>query len=379
MPSTRNTSLSAPWTQPAFVGKRYLEDNQAGFNTLPGENPNQVLTYARRRAYGEITKCAPALLNLNIGGYTGPYKGLFNVTIWNDGKLTEPAAVMARNKAYARFRDRAVGENSAVGVFAAERREAYGMVYRRVTGLYRAYKHLRRGEFRQFLRELSVNPKRKHRSWVRSAANEASGLWLEYWFGWSPTITDIYNTVEVLTQDLPAGRYYGSAKARLAYYNKLVYQSNPTGNFEEIDQTAVYRAQMGATIKLVNPDLFLLNQLGLINPASVAWEIVPFSFVIDWFTQFGSSLNAMSDWVGLEVRDPYQTYTLKATKHNFRKRVASYPMDFTVEYLPEFRAQRLKGLYRPTPVYPVIGNFGKSKTRAATAVSLLTQLFLSGK
>jgi hypothetical protein len=42
-----------------------------------------------------------------------------------------------------------------------------------------------------------------------------------------------------------------------------------------------------------------LNQLGLLNPASLVWELVPWSFVVDWFCPIGPVLNAMTAPAGL--------------------------------------------------------------------------------
>ena len=41
------------------------------------------------------------------------------------------------------------------------------------------------------------------------------------------------------------------------------------------------------------------NQLGLLNPVSLAWELVPWSFVVDWVLPIGSVLSALSAPAGL--------------------------------------------------------------------------------
>jgi hypothetical protein len=37
-----------------------------------------------------------------------------------------------------------------------------------------------------------------------------------------------------------------------------------------------------------------LNDAGVLNPASVYWETIPFSFVVDWFVDVGGYLNAQA-------------------------------------------------------------------------------------
>jgi hypothetical protein len=40
--------------------------------------------------------------------------------------------------------------------------------------------------------------------------------------------------------------------------------------------------------------------LGVANPASIAWELVPYSFVVDWFVPVGNTLEAMTATAGLD-------------------------------------------------------------------------------
>jgi hypothetical protein len=50
--------------------------------------------------------------------------------------------------------------------------------------------------------------------------------------------------------------------------------------------------------KVTNPNLDLLQSLGLANPAEVIWELIPFSFLIDHVTGIGNFLSAFSDELG---------------------------------------------------------------------------------
>lgn len=65
----------------------------------------------------------------------------------------------------------------------------------------------------------------------------------------------------------------------------------------------------------------MLNQLGLANPLATAWELVSYSFVVDWFVPIGPVLNALSARAGLIFVDGsksnrvtgYATYTNRYT------------------------------------------------------------------
>lgn len=52
-----------------------------------------------------------------------------------------------------------------------------------------------------------------------------------------------------------------------------------------------------------NAALASLSKLGLANPAEVVWELVPFSFVLDWFLPVGDWLSTLDAAVGYEFLD----------------------------------------------------------------------------
>lgn len=296
----------------------------------------------------------------NVSGYWTAMDALaYNRQIKHTSSRWQPTI----NKAYSRLVNEVNGERSQIGVLFAEWRESQGMITKRALGLRNAYRSLRRGDFRKFLKELSVSPKRKHRSKVRNAANEASGLWLEYWFGWSPFIGDIYSACLQLSEPLPSGiRVQGSAKDTLF----SGFDTQPNGRTDFCLNTGVFRT--GARFSLVNPNLYLASQMGLINPASVVWELIPFSFLVDWVADIGSFLDSFSDFAGIRIDGPYQNS--KMVYHSER----SGRPDLDREVLDQVRFERKSGLLRPLPNLGVLQNLGQSHTRAATAVSLLVQV-----
>lgn len=363
----KNRNISVGFSGNAYVGQRAQVDQMTGYVTNANESRTQVLDYKRVREELKVTK---TLGNHPVSGVMQPGFGL----IWSDfldnqGRMSSAQGIRCRNKAYSRFKDKVVGSNSTLGVLAAERREAYGMIANRALGLYRAYRDLRRGNFRDALKQLSVDPKRKHRNKLTSAASEASSLWLEYWFGWSPTVNDLYGLGETLTKDLPDKRYSGSAKEVM----KLEQRPN---QYSYDNAKAIYRARTGATVRLTNPDVFLLQSLGLANPASILWETIPFSFVADWFFRFGDVIDSCTDFVGLAFTDTYQSYKLEKVERYGVYYAPGYYDEVTSSF-PGHAMFRDQGNISPTIAKPIWLDTWKSQTRAATAVSLLTQALTS--
>ncbi len=66
-------------------------------------------------------------------------------------------------------------------------------------------------------------------------------------------------------------------------------------------------ATISSRVRVDNPNLFLASRLGLTNPAAVAWELVPYSFVVDWFVNVGDYLNQFSEFHGVTLINPYHT------------------------------------------------------------------------
>jgi hypothetical protein len=50
---------------------------------------------------------------------------------------------------------------------------------------------------------------------------------------------------------------------------------------------------------MANTGSYLLESAGLVNPLSIAWELLPWSFVVDWFIPVGNTLEAMTAGYGL--------------------------------------------------------------------------------
>lgn len=324
-----------------------FSDVKAGFTDGDFVTP---LAYQRRYGVGK------AGLN-QYGSYFADDADSTGTEVRLDSSRWQPI----RNKAYSRLVDDIHGTRSQLGTSFAEWRESYGMIANRAMGLRKAYTSLRRGNFKRALKELSVDPKRKHRNKARNAANEASGLWLEYWFGWSPFLNDMYESVQQLDQPFPSGeRFQGSATGYLESGTRTSTSWNVCFN------KATFRT--GARVRLINPNLFLLNSLGLVNPLAVAWEVVPFSFMVDWVSDVSTYLESFTDFAGLEVSRAYNNGRLITSKSRGHVRD---PREAT---LAQVRFERKPGVLYPLPNLGVLMNLGQSKTRAVTAVSLLTQV-----
>lgn len=132
-------------------------------------------------------------------------------------------------------------------------------------------------------------------------------------------------------------------------------------------------ARMGVKFRVSNPILRDLQQLGLVNPVSIAWEVTPWSFVVDWFVGVGNFIELQTATAGLSFVDGYTTtreaYTGSCTSVRCGKSGQSYDSnnlsrsDRTVE----IRRTPLVGFPAPSLLK---GKGIHSETRAREALSL---------
>jgi hypothetical protein len=75
------------------------------------------------------------------------------------------------------------------------------------------------------------------------------------------------------------------------------------GNFDGFVGTA--KAERSALVRIDaqpnNVATITLASLGITNPLLVAWELVPFSFVVDWFLPIGNYLESLDSLLGYET------------------------------------------------------------------------------
>lgn len=271
----------------------------------------------------------------------------------------------ARNKAYDGFLNQVRSGPASVAVTLAEWRSSVAMIGSRTTQLYRGYRALRRGKFRQFLRIFGMEPKRSHRKLRRNRVKDASDLWLEYSFGWSPLLGDIYNAANAMSQPVPAGRCSGRGIERNDFY-----QDPSVSSFTQQLYGRV-RVRLVADVYVTNPNLYLLQHVGLANPFLVAWEIIPWSFMVDWVFDVSTFLGSFTDFLGCTLQNT--NYVAFGTWNG----TATWRWVDGRRFTNSGRAwavRRNTGLYRPMPNVSWRANIGSSLKRAANAASLLGQM-----
>lgn len=135
--------------------------------------------------------------------------------------------------------------------------------------------------------------------------------WLEFQYGALPLLSDIYGAFQVIkNQDKMLDGLRTSVKSlvvgervsrtfRLGTYNGMMGLTWPPG-YCDCTLTGKSFAFVRLDYRLYNPVLAMLQQLSLVNPALLAWNLLPYSFVLDWALPVGNYLQAWTADLGWE-------------------------------------------------------------------------------
>ena len=71
------------------------------------------------------------------------------------------------------------------------------------------------------------------------------------------------------------------------------------------------RVHTGAMVRITNPNAWLAERAGSLNIMAVAWDLVPWSFVINMFANTGQLVNSITDFAGLSFQNSSVTTTYR--------------------------------------------------------------------
>lgn len=335
---------------------RTVDRSQFGYY----DHQRSTLSYPRDRTrplpylrYGDrwTTKYSPQALNeLTMPGY-----GIDN-----------PLLAQAYAKAYDKFVSQ-VKSNAQMGMGEnlAQASKTLEMVADRLTSV---YNYATLNWQRELARRNRLRRRRVNFDPLKDGIKKPGSWWLELHFGWEPLIKDIYTGLKLLSEpQLPYYRATGRGSV-----TGTVDRSHPRDwRFGEVDISTIQaNCLIQSNVRITSPNLLLANQMGVINPIGIAWELVPFSFAIDWFVPVGTFLNSYTDLAGVSLEKTFTTFTDRVQKTY----VSENPYDLPENNLRignAYRVDRRVGQLPIPSLFSRRGNGIRSITRGATAVALL--------
>ncbi len=277
----------------------------------------------------------------------------------------------AVNNSYSRLTN-AIGDQSSWGENLAEAHQSLDLLTHAAGTLTKAATQLRTGNIFACAKTLGMGDlSNKQQRGIRKAKNFGD-RWLEYHFGAEPLYQDIHSSLQTLSNtDFGSRTIEGASTARDRNTDRR-FQYNADGTLQSteiIHTTNQYSIKQKMRIRVDNPNAFLANQFGVVNPLTVAWNLTPYSFVVDWFSNVSQCLNAMTDFVGLTIEDAYFT--------TFSRNTLDYAIYWTDDHHDFVYSNTGIDCTRHTgyagPSLAVKPFKGFSLTRGITAISLLLQ------
>lgn len=267
-------------------------------------------------------------------------------------------------KAREKFVGKIRQETSELGVLFIERKKTLEMVVTRVTQFRKFVVEMKRLQFGEALRTLGVySPRNALKLKNRREAGQSIGsLILELFWGWKPLVQDIWNSINVLQAPVKGPWVTGRSF-------EIVKGTWVPALLTTVDQFGTARASVSGGVLIDNPNLLLANQLGLVNPAGILWEIVPWSFLVDYFVSVGDFLNSFTEFWGVSIQNPSMTIRT-ACMSDYR-----YYNPAIGHLITRRNYRKIKTRTIGLPPGPSIRleNWKLSPSRAATSIGLLLQ------
>lgn len=132
---------------------------------------------------------------------------------------------------------------------------------------------------------------------VRERLNYLSERWLEYQYGWKPLLSSAYSLFDAFMKEHQQGEKVLRARARNVSDRVAVEEAFWGIGFKPTTKRHTFRrsCRIELEFRFKIEDSFIQDITSL-NPLTIAWELVPFSFVADWFVSIGDSLRNLENW-----------------------------------------------------------------------------------
>jgi hypothetical protein len=210
-----------------------------------------------------------------------------------------------------------------LGVAMGERKRTADLLYRTAGTIGNSLRALKRGNFSGAAKALGLQPDLKQpsksgavflpginsrrrsqftRQQLISQSKKLSDDWLALQYGWRPLINDVYSSMEVLAQASSKPRKFMVSSSKSFNWSK----SSSPGNWYGVPYTRVdagsYTRKYVYIFSYSNEVLTDLSSLGVTNPAAIAWELLPWSFVADWFIPIGNYIDTWDATLGFSFQ-----------------------------------------------------------------------------
>lgn len=238
-----------------------------------------------------------------LGGPLCGMSGYFLQAQAPDGIYLSDQRSGAKAKAKGKLLTKVSGMSVNLAQAYAERRQAANMLTKRVHQVLMLARAVKRGHFGEAVKDIrditGLVPKGRT---AARAGKPFADNWLEFQYGWRPLLSDIYGACELI-----ANTYHTRRPTTFVAKAKDVQPLKDTSYVSAYELTQPIRWEGTAwdtvqyVVECLEDDALLqvLASTGVTNPALLAWELLPYSFVVDWFLPVGNYLQQLEATRGL--------------------------------------------------------------------------------
>jgi len=311
-----STKQSVTETRTGTKTPGFNNPNRSGL--LP-VNPYRYTIVRRKFLAGSRVEITPASIPANQQGSVARYSGVggsnpdgFLMGSQIDSSVIQAARRALGNRLLNKVKDQKVNLAQAY----AERAQTKNLIADNLLRLAHAARAARRGDLAKAAKHLGVSPKAPR---GQSGQNAMAQNWLALQYGWKPLVSDIYGVVELYHKKRSERPIYERVKVvtPLSAFGSGTRETTAYSVFgtceDRMDLT------MGATFSHRGSQVTkTLTEIGITNPLLLAWELLPWSFVADWFIPIGGFLELLDATNGVDF---VQGYTLDFRKITYRSQL----------------------------------------------------------
>lgn len=169
----------------------------------------------------------------------------------------------------------------------------------------------------QDIRSGRLLSKRSRRRYKKPTERDIANTWLEYSFMWKPLVQDVRTFAEGI-QPIKGQRIVGRHESSVSWVDPL--KSGDFTGFNTSERKVKVTCVLEVTLD--DPLTALQAEMGLFQLGSL-WNILPFSFVVDWFFRIGALIERLC-FPGKTVVNGSVTTVITDKAHNFVQRVGIY-------------------------------------------------------
>ncbi len=189
-------------------------------------------------------------------------------------------------------------------------RQTVKLIAETAKGLAGAITSLRQGDILGATKSLGISLKDGRKMTARAQnAQSLASKWLALQYGWKPLLKDVHESIQLIAKWNQEGgpgvirRVTASSSKSsdaMTAFDVSGYPGVPGGFYSTVKRTRVkYMIRYRQSSRVTS----YLAQTGFTNLPNLAWEVLPYSFVVDWFLPIGPWLETLSAWDGLEFED----------------------------------------------------------------------------